>query len=172
MVGGCSFDLHQIPWDCLSPGSVSFQFRVSVFCSPMDSTVSMAHLGRPPGNRAKGSGVSPDPPRSCSCTSFIPCKFSRCPLLSTPSAVLHFPRGGLIFFLSFLGPHPRHIEVPRLGVKSGLQQLADTTATATPDPSRVCDLPHCSQQHWILNPLSQARDGTRSPVDTSRVHYC
>ena len=35
---------------------------------------------------------------------------------------------------------------------------AYTTATATQDPSRVCDL-HCIlQQHWILNPLSEAKD--------------
>ena len=28
------------------------------------------------------------------------------------------------FFFSFLGPHPQHMEVPRLGVKSELQLLA------------------------------------------------
>ena len=38
------------------------------------------------------------------------------------------------FFLVFLGPHPRHMEVPRLGVKSELQRPAYSTATATPDP--------------------------------------
>ena len=31
---------------------------------------------------------------------------------------------------------------PRLGVKSELQPLAGTIATATPDLSRVCDLHH------------------------------
>ena len=30
--------------------------------------------------------------------------------------------------------------------------------TATPDPSRVCDLHHSSGQCQILNPLSEARD--------------
>ena len=30
-----------------------------------------------------------------------------------------------------------------------------TTATAMPDLSRVCDLHHSSQQHWILNLLSE-----------------
>ena len=34
----------------------------------------------------------------------------------------------------------RHMEVPRLGVKSELQLLAYTTAIAMPDTSRVCDL--------------------------------
>ena len=28
---------------------------------------------------------------------------------------------------------------------------------ATPDPSQICDLHHSSRQHWILNPLSEAR---------------
>ena len=37
--------------------------------------------------------------------------------------------------------HPRHMEVPRLGVQSELQLPAYTTATAKWDPSGVCD-PH------------------------------
>ena len=52
------------------------------------------------------------------------------------------------------------MEVPRLGVESELQRLAYTTATATQDPSLICDLPHSSVQCWILNPLSKARDQT------------
>ena len=39
------------------------------------------------------------------------------------------------FFFVFLGPPQRHIEVPRLGVKSELQLPAYTSATAAPDPS-------------------------------------
>ena len=35
-----------------------------------------------------------------------------------------------------------------------------TTATATPDPSHICDLHHSLQQHQILNWLSQASDQT------------
>ena len=65
---------------------------------------------------------------------------------------------GFFFFLPLLGPHPQHIEVPRLGVESELQLPAYATATATQDPSCVCDLHHSSQQHWILNPLREARD--------------
>lgn len=42
-------------------------------------------------------------------------------------------------FFCFLGLHLLHMEVSRLGVKLELQQLAYTTATATPDPSRICD---------------------------------
>ena len=52
------------------------------------------------------------------------------------------------------------MEVSRLGVKSELQLLAYTAATAMPDPSCICKL-HCSlRQRWILNPLSEARDLT------------
>ena len=40
----------------------------------------------------------------------------------------------LLFY--FLGPHPQHMEVPRLAVESELQLLASATATATQDPSR------------------------------------
>ena len=71
-------------------------------------------------------------------------------------------------YFCFLGLHLRHLEDPRLGVELELQLPAHTTATATRDPSHICDLPHSSgQQRWILNPLSQARDGTRVLVDTS-----
>ena len=70
------------------------------------------------------------------------------------------------------------MEVPGLGVKSELQVLAYTTATATLDPSRVCDLHYSLWQHrilhllieagiepisswtlcWVLNPLSHNRN--------------
>ena len=62
------------------------------------------------------------------------------------------------------------MEVPRLGVKSEMQLLAYTTATATVDPSHICDVHHSSQKHRILNPLSEARDQTHDLMDTSRVH--
>ena len=58
----------------------------------------------------------------------------------------------------FLGPHPQHMEVSRLRVESELQLLASMTDTAMWDSSQVCDLHHSSQQCWILNPLSEARD--------------
>ena len=35
-----------------------------------------------------------------------------------------------------------------------------TTATATPDSSRICDLCCSLQQRWILNPLIKPRDWT------------
>ena len=47
--------------------------------------------------------------------------------------------------LFFLGPHSRHMEVPRLGVESELQLLAYTTATATRDLTHIWDLHHNSR---------------------------
>ena len=76
-----------------------------------------------------------------------------------------------IFIFCFLELHLWHIKVPRLGVKSELELPDYTTATATPDLSCVCDLHHSSQQHWILNPLSEARDGTRHLKVTSWIRF-
>ena len=66
-----------------------------------------------------------------------------------------------------------HMEVPRLGVKSELQLLAYTTATAIQDLSRVCDLHHSSRQCQILNPLREVRDRTQNLVVLSQIcFYC
>ena len=63
------------------------------------------------------------------------------------------------------------MEVPRLGVELELQLPAYTTAMATQDPSRICDLHHSSQQHQILNPLNEARDRTRNIMVPSQIHF-
>ena len=79
---------------------------------------------------------------------------------------------GFDFFLIiviFLGLQVWHMEVPRLGAELELQLPAYTTATAMQDQSCVCDLHHSSRQHWILNPLSEARDQTCTLMVTSRV---
>ena len=52
------------------------------------------------------------------------------------------------------------MEVSRLGVESELPLGAYATATEMSDPSHVCRL-------QILNPLSEARDGTCVIMDTS-----
>ena len=80
-------------------------------------------------------------------------------------------QGQLLLTLSsfFLGPHPRHVNVPGLGVESELQLPAYTTATATPDPSHICNLCCSLWQSQTLNPLSEARDGTHVLMDTSWV---
>ena len=75
-----------------------------------------------------------------------------------------------LFFLVFLGMHPWHMEVLRLGIKPQLQLPA--TATATRDPGHVCDLQHSSRQRQILNLPSEARDQTRILMDTTQVSYC
>ena len=66
-------------------------------------------------------------------------------------------RGELFFFL-FLGPHLRHMEVPRLGFELELQLLAFIIVTAKQSLSCICDLCHSLQQLQILNPLNKARD--------------
>ena len=63
------------------------------------------------------------------------------------------------------------MEFPWLGVKSELQLLAYAAATAMLDLSHFFKLQRSSQQRWILNPLSEARDGTRIFMDTSRARY-
>ena len=60
----------------------------------------------------------------------------------------------VLFCFCFSGPHPQHMEVPRLGVKSELQLLAYTTVTAMRDrassanyttaPSNIGSL-----THWV-----------------------
>ena len=68
----------------------------------------------------------------------------------------------------FLGPHLRHMEIPRLGVESELQ--LPTYTTATQDPRIPATSVTCSlQQRQILNPLSEARNGIDILMDTSQV---
>ena len=61
------------------------------------------------------------------------------------------------------------MEVPRLGAAPELQLLATATATATWDPSNVCDLHHSSWQCPIPKPLSKAMDRTHVLMDTSQI---
>ena len=77
----------------------------------------------------------------------------------------------VVWFFSFLGPHPQHTKVPRLGIKLELQLPAYATATAIPDQSCICDLDHTSQECQILNPRSEARDRTRILMDTSQLRF-
>ena len=49
----------------------------------------------------------------------------------------------VFFFL--LGPHPQHMEFPRLGVELELQLPAYIMATSTRDLSYVCDLQQPAQ---------------------------
>ena len=66
------------------------------------------------------------------------------------------------FVVVVFGLHLRHMEVLRLGVELGLQLPAYAIATATPDPSLICDLHHSSWHsgsltHWArpgIKPVS------------------
>ena len=63
------------------------------------------------------------------------------------------------------------MEVLRLEVKSGLQLPAYATATATSDPSCVCNLHHSSGHHRIFNPLSRARDQACVLMDANQIRF-
>ena len=52
-----------------------------------------------------------------------------------------------------------------------LQLLTYATATATQDPSHVCNLHHSSQQHQVLNPLSEARDQPLNLMVPRRIRF-
>ena len=60
------------------------------------------------------------------------------------------------------------MEVPGIVVESEPQLQAYTTTTATPDLSQFCNLCHSLFEHWILNPLSKARD---HPSSSERQHW-
>ena len=77
-----------------------------------------------------------------------------------------------LFFFCFLRLHPWHMDVPRLGVESELQLPSIATATATLDLSHIFNQQHSSWRHWILNPPSESRDGTRILTVTSQIHFC
>ena len=72
----------------------------------------------------------------------------------------------LFFFFFLFKVHFQHMDVPRLGVKSELQLPTYTTATTTQSLSCICDLCHSLWQHWILNPLSKANNGTHILTNT------
>ena len=93
-----------------------------------------------------------------------------------PSGQVQSPHVYSIFLLLllsfiFLGPNPQPMEVPRLGVELELWLPAYTTATATIDPSHICDLHHSSWQHRILHPLIEARDQTCILTDASHIGF-
>ena len=73
--------------------------------------------------------------------------------------------------ICFLGPHLRHMDIPRPGVESELQLPAYTTATATRDLSHICDLYYSSWQCRILNPPREARDRTWNLMVPSQICF-
>ena len=82
--------------------------------------------------------------------------------------------GGVFFFCLFRATPAAYGGSQARGLigatASGLcQSHSNARAIATPDPSHVCDQHHGSWQHWILNPLSEARGRTHVLMVTSRV---
>ena len=75
------------------------------------------------------------------------------------------------YFLSFwhlLGHSRGTWRFPGQGSNRSCSCQAYATATPTQDPIHVCNLHHSSQQRWILNPLSEARDWTPNLMVISR----
>ena len=72
----------------------------------------------------------------------------------------------------FLGPHLWHAKFPAWarGCRS-CSCWPTPQATAVRGLSRICDLRHSSWQRQILNPVSEARDGTRIFMDSGPFHY-
>ena len=90
---------------------------------------------------------------SCSLSSFLP--FS-----------LSFPFSSFLLF--FMGA-PAVDGGSQARGPIGATAAGYTTATATRDPSQICDLHHSSGQRLIINPLSEATDATHILMDVSRV---
>ena len=121
-----------------------------------------------PAWRCPGNWISHTSAQGSQDTSCLEMYWECSPLRTLELWAEHF-----FFFSCFLGPHLRHMEVPRLGVRSELHLPAtDATGTAMRDTSHVCNLHHSSQQPRSLNPLSEARDQTCILTDTSWVHFC
>ena len=80
--------------------------------------------------------------------------------------VLLFTLSSIIYFLLFRAVHMAYDRG-----WTGAMLLAYTIGTAAWDPSHICDLHHTSWQHWIPDPLSEARDRTRIFMDTSWICF-
>ena len=64
------------------------------------------------------------------------------------------------------------MEVPKLGVQSEPWLPVYATATATGDPSCICNLLyHSSRQCQILNSVSEVRDQTRNLMVPSQIRF-
>ena len=99
----------------------------------------------------------------------IPFFNSFCYLLLLRTSYCNIGSSSLFFFL---GPHLWHMKVPRLGVESELQLPAYTTDTARQVPSSIFNLHHSSQQCWIPDTLSEARNWTCILMDTEWICFC
>ena len=74
-----------------------------------------------------------------------------------------------LFFFFFFEARPRVYGSSQAKGWIGAIAASYTTTTARQDPSLLLDLQHSSQQCWILNSLSKARDQIHILMDTSWV---
>ena len=74
----------------------------------------------------------------------------------------------LDIFFFFLGPHPLHVEVPRSTGQIGAIAASHSHSCSSPGSE-----PHIYTTTYgqILNPLSEARDGTCVLTDTSQLRH-
>ena len=75
-----------------------------------------------------------------------------------------------LFLFCFLETHRQHMEVLRLGVRLELQLLLCHSYLNTGSEPHL-QPHHSSQQCWIPDPLSEARDWTWILKDTNRIHF-
>ena len=104
-------------------------------------------------------------------------------LIIGPCQGFHFYRLGIVgflkasshqvkfFFFSFFRAVLMAYVNSQARGQIGAATAGPATATATWDPSHVCDFHHSSQQLPILNPLGKARDWTCILIDTRQVRY-
>jgi len=86
-----------------------------------------------------------------------------------PPVILWFTLTFFFFFLFRAAPVTYGSSQARSWME--LQLPATATATATWDQSHVCNVHHGSWHHWILKPLSRARDQTQVLTDTSWIRF-
>ena len=77
----------------------------------------------------------------------------------------------LLFFLGLLRAAPTVYGGSQARGRIESELPAYTMATAMRDLSRICNLYHSSQQVWILNPSSKARDRTCVLMDDSQISF-
>ena len=74
-------------------------------------------------------------------------------------------------FFCFLGSHPRHMEVPRLGLHRSCSCQPISQPRQCQIWALVWDLYHSSWPRWFLDPLRKAGDRTCILMDTSWIHF-
>ena len=114
-----------------------------------------------PGSRPPPSSIKASHPVSILHTSDLSSSPFGC--LSSASSL----KRSSAFLLFRVSPKACGSSQARSQIRAAAEAYA--TATATPDPSRICDQCHNLRQPQIPYPLSKARDRTRILIDTSQI---